>query len=67
MTAHISIRRLFMLTLSTTWLTRLLNDGGRSRRVDADRERAYRASQIGLRPGGRSAFYARNIYDTSET
>lgn len=43
------------LTLPTTWLVRLLNDGGRSRRVDSDRERAYQALLNGSRIGGSRA------------
>ena len=55
MTHTPSIRRLFTLTLPATWLVRPLNDGGRSRQLDAYRERAYQASQIGRWIGGRSA------------
>lgn len=44
-----------LLTLPTRRLARLLNDGGRSRRVDSDRERAYQALHNGSRTGGSRA------------
>lgn len=31
-----------ILKRRTTWLARLMDDAGRSRRVDSDREQAYR-------------------------
>jgi hypothetical protein len=38
-----------LLSQPKTWLVRLLNDGGRSRRVDFDRERAYGVLHNGSR------------------
>ena len=45
-----------MLTLLTTLLIRLMNDGGRSRQLDAHHERVYQASHgVARRIGGRRA------------